>query len=239
MKEAFFNSRTITDDTGGRDLPMAVCNYAMVVKRAVLQGYKKVRYAQGLDEIQLSDTESFKSYCGKNSRNPLCLLLLTTARQPYIEDDDEERLEKYIMGTFGLQVGGKSYDDLCFCSAFLSDSFLVGMECGREWSRLTYSIRGSVDGMAFDQQMFCVVQEEQYDDEAFSRWLDSHDVEVGSKIEKTDVEPSEKHIKLRDDHGKDVLRKTDQGIGMLVQTTGKNIKETIWIASMLEKKYSE
>ena len=282
MKEVFFNDRTISGGSCVQDMPSAVRDYAMVVKRAVEHGYRKVRYDRGLDEILLTETESLKSYCSKNSRNALCLLLLTTARHPYIQEDDEERLEKYIMGTFELQVGGKPYDDLCFCSAFLSDSFLVGMECGDEWNQLAYSIRVSGCGKVGDYQMFCVVREVQYDDETFSRWLECHDVEDGSNIVMTDVEPSEKPVKLRDDHGKDilkahagklvkspyvmgivnstqfkpnakryidkvnnngqieiVLRKTDQGIGMVVQTTGRNLRETIWIASVIEEKYSE
>lgn len=282
MKEVFFNSRTIRLASDGEDVDQAVRNYANVVKGAVSHGYKKVRYDQGLDEIALSETESLKSYCGKHSRNPLCMLLLTTAKRPYIGDDEEEMLEKYIAGTFSLQVGSESYDDLCFCSAFLNDSFLVGMECGEDWSQLAYSIRGSICDEDFDQRMFCVVREEQYDDEAFSEWLELHDEQDASVIAKTDVEPSKKQIKLRDDHGKDllkahadklvrspyvvgvinsspfkpnskryidkvnengqieiVLRKTDQGIGMVVQTTGKTFKETVWIATMLDKKYAE
>jgi len=36
-----------------------------------------------------------------------------------------------------------------------------------------------------------------------------------------------------------VLTKTDAKIGMVVQTTGRNLKETIWIANELKKKYAE
>ncbi len=97
----------------------------------------------------------------------------------------------------------------------------------------------------------------------------------------TDQKPQDKTIKLRDDHGKDVLKKfgkrlctneyvegvvnslpfnskernfirnvfdngqvelvlywTDAGLGMLIQTTGRNKRETEAIANILQDKYT-
>lgn len=115
MKEVFFNSRTIRLASDGEDVDQAVRNYANVVKGAVSHGYKKVRYDQGLDEIALSETESLKSYCGKHSRNPLCMLLLTTAKRPYIGDDEEEMLENNNNNCANRQNRRLSLEGRLFC----------------------------------------------------------------------------------------------------------------------------
>lgn len=283
MKEVFFNNQTLAqplEEEG--DVKTIVDNYAHVVKNAGVNGYKKVRYDVGLDEILLSTTENLKSYCSKYARDVNCMLLLTTARHPYIEDDDEEKLEKYMLSNIRLIANGLEYDELCFSAAYLSDSFLVGFNTSDTWCHLRYTIKGQVADKSIEQDVFCVVAENQYKDKEFAEWLDEHDIIDESLIEKSTLLPTSKTISLRDDHGQDILNahaeklrkspyvikiinstpfkpaakhyidkvkenglieivltRTDKGLGMVVQTTVRNLKETLWIAKELERKYGE
>lgn len=284
MKEVFYNSQAFGQplEVEG-DVKTMVDNYALVVKMAVVKGYQKVRYEEGLDEIFLTPEETLKTYCSKHSRDVNCMLLLTTVRHPYIEENDDEKLEKYILGDFKLFANEQKYGDLCFSAAYLSDSFLVGFDTDEVWRQLKYAIKGQVAGKDIEQVLYCVVSVGQYEDDEFAMWLDEHDIIDESSIEKTDLLPVSKKIALRDDHGindlkahakrlvnspyvisivnstpfkskkakhyiddvKDngqieiVLMKTDAKIGMVIQTTGRNLKETLWIAKELEKKYAE
>lgn len=284
MKEVFFNNQTLAqplEEEG--DVKTIVDNYAHVVKKAAVNGYKKVRYDVELDEILLSTTENLKSYCSKHARDVNCMLLLTTARHPYIEDDDEEKLEKYMLSNIRLIANGFEYDELCFEAAFLSDSFLVGFDTDEVWHQLKYIITGQVSDKDIKQSLYCVVSGEQYEDDEFAKWLDEHDVVDESSIEKCTLSPADKSISLRKDHGIDelkahakrlvkspyvikiinstpfkskeakhyidvvkdngqieiVLMKSDAKIGMVIQTTGRNLKETLWIARELEKRFAE
>lgn len=283
MKEVFFNSQTLCQPLDEEvDAKTIVDTYACVVKAAGEKGYKKVRYEEGLDQILLTPTETLKSYCAKHSRDVNCMLLLTTARHPYIDDDDQEKLEEYILSDFKVLVNEGEHDDLCFSAAYLADSYLVGFKTTDVWGHLKYTIKGQVSGKDIEQDIFCVVSNEQYEDEEFAKWLDEHDIVDGSCIEKSTLQPTSKSISLRDDHGQNillahakklinspyvmkiinstefkpharhyidhvkdngqieiVLMKTDTKIGMVIQTTGRNLKETLWIAKELEKKYAE
>lgn len=281
MREVFYNSQTsqIVPDEEVGDI---VRNYANVVKYAGNLGYKKVRYETGLDDVMLTQTESLKSYCGKHSRENGCMLLLSTVRHPYIDEADEQKVEHYVFNRYLLKIDGQEYDDMCFCAAYLANSFLVGLDIVPIWKNLEFSLCINTEHEELEEPLYCVVSEEQYGNEAFGKWIDEHDVVDGTSIIKTTVTPSEKKIHLRDDHGKDVLKaharrilnspyvveiinstpfkqhakqyvdevkangqieivlmKTDAKIGMVVQTTGTNLKETIWIANELKKKYAE
>lgn len=284
MKEVFFNNCTlcqplVTED----DAKTVVDNYARVIKTAGIKGYKKVRYDVGLDKILLTEVETLKTYCAKHSRNVNCMLLLTTARHPYIEDNDVEKVDKYILSDLKLLANEQEYSDICFSAAYLSDSFLVGFNTDEIWHQLKYTIKGLVSDKEIKQPLYCVVSDEQYKDDEFAKWLDEHDVVDESSIVKTDLSPASKKISLREDHGIDdlkahakrlvnspyvvsiinstpfkskeakhyidvvkdnglievVLMKTDAKIGMVIQTTGRNLKETLWIAKELGKKYAE
>lgn len=281
MREVFFNSQTPQMISDG-EVENIVRNYANVIKCAGNLGYKKVRYETGLDDVMLTQNESLKSYCGKHSRDKSCMLLLSTVRHPYIDETDEQKVERYILNQYRLKMDGQEYADMCFCAAYLANSFLVGLDIVPEWKKLKYSLSINSAKEELEEPLYCVVSEEQYNDEGFSKWIDGHDVVDGTNISKTTVPPSEKKIHLRDDHGKDVLTaharrilnspyvveiinstpfkqhakqyvgevkangqieivlmKTDAKIGMVVQTTGTNLKETIWIANELKKKYAE
>lgn len=281
MREVFFNSRTPQMISDG-EVENIVRNYANVIKCAGNLGYKKVRYETGLDDVMLTQNESLKSYCGKHSRDNSCQLLLSTVRRPYIDETDEQKVEQYILNQYRLKMDGQEYDDMCFCAAYLANSFLVGLDVIPIWKNLKYSLSINSDNEELEEPLYCVVSEEQYQDREFSKWIDEHDIIDGASIIKTSVEPSKKKIHLRDDHGKDlltahahrilnspfvieiinstpfkqyakqyvdevkangqieiVLMNTDAKFGMVVQTTGRNLKETIWIANELKKKYAE
>lgn len=279
MKEVFFNNLTCCKlQSDAYNVKSIVGEYACVVAQAVHLGYKKVRYEKGLDEIALSDTDSLKSYCSKHFRDPKVQFILTTARHPYIAEEEEEKQERFIMGEYYLLSADKTYDDFCFSAAFLYDSYLIGFNIADEWKRLLYSFHATINGESTQQDLFCVVQKEQFLDERLVLWLDNHDVIDETSIPKCEL--LSKPINLRDDHGRDILKalankivkspyvkgvvnslpfnpkakqyihrvgedglveivlvKTDQGLGMVVKTTGRNYKETLWIAKELVRKY--
>ena len=282
MKEVFFNSLTpsLLDADHVADV---VNRYAHVVKRACLLGYNKVRYQTGLDDVCLTQTESLKSYCGKHSRDVNCMLLLNTIRHPYIGDEEDDKAEQFVNKRYNLTLNGERHDELCFCAAYISNSFLVGLDVKPDWRNLKYSFsKTEYSGEKSDDFLYCVVDEAQYDNDEFSSWIVENDVIDISCIRKSTTVTSEKKIHLRDDHGKDVLSahaakllkspyvegiinstpfkpnarryidkvnpngqieivlmKTEAKIGMVVQTTGSNIKETNWIANELSKRYAE
>lgn len=282
MKEVFFNSLTRNVFVDENEVMRVVDCYVAVVKRAVQLGYNKVCYEDSIGDINLTSTDSLKSYCSKHTHDIGCMLLLTTQSRPYIKDDEEEKITQYVDGRFCLWVNSQKYDDLCFAAAYLSNSFLVGFNVSDEWLHLKYSFEGSVNGKDFKEDIYCVVSDDQYDNNDFCQWRDEHDYIDEASIKKSDKSPDEKSIQLRDDHGKNklsehakkllmspyvehiinstqfkpcaknyidkvtddgkievVLTKTDCGYGMVVQTTGRNRKETLWIAERLKDKYAD
>lgn len=202
MKEVFFNSQTncIANYSG---ISGIIQKYVEIIKHANGLGYNKVRYEKSLAEIPLTEEESLHSYCSKHSRDIGCILLLSTASHPYISDDDDDKLEKYVEGSFYL-CAEKQYDDLCFCAAYLSDSFCVGFDVNPNWRQLKYTINGRVD-VEIDDVLYCVVSLEQFEDADFTKWLDEHNPISIANIQKSSLSPEQKQIHLRDDHGSNVL----------------------------------
>lgn len=204
MKEVFFNSQT-NCIANSCDISGIIQKYVKVIKYANKLGYGKVRYEMKLAEMPLTKEESLQSYCCKHSRDTGCILLLSTACHPYIPDDENDKLEKYVFGSFSL-CAEKQYDDLCFCAAYLSNSFCIGFDVKSIWKQLKYTISGYVVDDNIDDVLYCVVSVGQFEDRDFSKWLDEHNPIDIANIQVSSLKPEQKQIHLRDDHGLDVLK---------------------------------
>lgn len=187
-------------------------------------------------------------------------------REPFEKNIDEPLQDAYIKHDW-------KYNDISCCGfafAFLIDSLAYSALDSR-WKHPVITI--------FKEDDMLDVRNI-YDEETLqyhSTWLNSL---KPIQLVKSLLSPSEKKIKLREDHGKDVLQEfgerlvkseyvcgiinslpfnshrrkfissikedgmieivlpwTDQGLGLVVQTTGRDIRETTKIAQLLKDEY--
>lgn len=193
-------------------------------------------------------------------------------RKPYIADDFiSEADEKYVQNEYFYEthkVTGLAY-------AYLLDTIAVSLLTNLVWESTNILIIEKCNGYGNKVSVKNASKPEH--ERSHKDWINSQKPIV---LIKTKQKPQDKLIKLRDDHGKDVLQtfserlrnseyvksiinslpfnpnekdfihkiypngqieivlnKTDKGLGIIVQTAGRNLRETTEISKILEDKY--
>lgn len=88
--------------------------------------FEKVRYGLNLGLINIDNNLSLYQYCIENRRKNNIILILSTKRYPYIDNDDQQG-DDFIDKKFELNIGGKTMQSVGFACACLHNSFCVGL----------------------------------------------------------------------------------------------------------------
>lgn len=254
-------------------------NYADVIAEAIgNQGFRKIRYEQNLQDILISENETIASYCYKNLRDNNVLLLLTTQASPYIGENEGEATENaYINSTVFYVKETEKIKSEGFAAAYAKNTICMGMLSESCWDKEEHKINICyLDGNE-TKSWICVSRNSHFSSDVYTKWIDEN---APLCLKKCIEIPERKKIKLRHDHGQDVLdahakkliqspyvvgvinslpfqpnaknyihkvksdgtieivlTETDRGLGLIVKTTGENLRETKRIAEILDNNY--
>ena len=257
--ELFFNELCLD--------PTANIKYADITRLGVLHNLLRKWKISGCRISHKDYAELIRQAKTMPGTNPNVIgFLFGFLRQPYEDDSVEEKQEDYLASTW-LYEGKACYG---LALAYIMESMSVSI-CDQIWNQPILHI--GRDASIVDVRNL-------FDEGTFHyhiKWLEG--LQPLELITCSD-RPEEKRIKLRDDHGKDILKAfsdrlvnseyvieiinsmpfnsknrrfihkiredgiieivlpwTDEGHGIVVKTTGRNLRETERIAEILKDKY--
>lgn len=112
-------------------LDARVVAYANLISKCYAElKFEKVRYALDLGLINIDKNLSLYQYCIDNCHNTKIILILSTKRYPYIDDNDQQG-DDYIDKKFELNIGGTNMQSEGFACACLHQSFCIGLSSKR------------------------------------------------------------------------------------------------------------
>jgi hypothetical protein len=253
-------------------------NLLLTTRKANAYDFKKLRVNKDFVRLKLTGNYTINDWINDPQVRPdYKTLLLGLKRYPFIAEGDENIETRFIENYYYLdmpfmqELHMKEVEGLAV--AFLYNTLSISFETNKVWKKTSINL---LEKTAEAQNNVCVKHI------SCPEHIDSHLewIEANRPVElvKAEIPPSEKKINLRDDHGKDILKKladklvkspyvisivnslpfnpqnrhfikeiypdgkieiiltwTDEGLGLLIQTTGRNRQETKKIADIIEK----
>lgn len=275
--ELIFNEQSIIPSAPDRATACkAVMQFTQTYKEAKKLGFKnKVRFEEAFDQLVLLDSFTLKDFCQQPSFRTVASLILGIAKHPFIDDNSPEE-ERFVSNNFFITRDSHKTPVQGLGVAYIYHTAAISFGWDKFWNEVTYPlwVEGSEEGMynivSLSQPAHCLHS-------SFTDWIASI---MPVELINTTIEPTNKPIALRDDHGQDklmklaksirnssyvtavinslpfnphdahfiknvypdgkveiVLHRTDKGYGMIIQTTGRNLKETEEIAKRLTEEY--
>lgn len=169
---------------------------------------KKVRHADNMTSISLTDTMTMQDYCNTHINEPIAIMLLSSFIRPQVDMDDDNSLQSYLDTTAELNLpNGKSVNADGFNAAYCQNTFCVGFESETIWSNDFFNLTVTSNGQSKDVRWACLSSLKFFSTElthqhrrvTFDRWLQQLDPIV---LVSSVLDAATKPIHLRDDHGK-------------------------------------
>jgi hypothetical protein len=168
----------------------------------------KVRHADYMTSISLTDTMTMQDYCNAHINDPIAILLMSSFIHPQVDLDDDKSLQSYLDTTAAVNFpNGNSINGDGFNAAYCQNTFCVGFVSDPVWNddffNLTITSNGKSKVVTWacisSLQFYSSLQEHQHRRPAFEQWLQQLDpVELVSSNQDVENKP----INIRDDHGK-------------------------------------
>ena len=246
-------------------------NFAKVCSELKQQGFKKLRTEINFWVQRYYEEMDINSFLHKIGRTQSSFLR-SFIRRPYIADEFISKADEYF-ADFDYYFNGNKVAGLAY--AYLLNTIAVSLSTSEVWNTHEIEIlekRSETESRIAVRNVATIDHIEQH-----REWIESNKPVV---LVKTSLRPEDKSIKLRDDHGKDILQQfanrlincdyvveiinsipfnphernfihkvypngqieivlsqTDQGLGLLIQTTGRNQRETEKIAGIIQERY--
>lgn len=161
-------------------------------------GFNRVRFEDSFDQILLYPEYTLNNFC--NEQRTLGILLRGLARYPFIDDDSEEE-KRYIENCFVILKNGERLLSYGLAAAYLYTTLGIGFASDAFWEDFQHLLEIQGDDRK-TATVYCVSTPDHFKNAAIEQWLES-----SRKIElvKCPLSTHDKHISLRDDHGKDIL----------------------------------
>ena len=155
-------------------LDARVAAYANLISKCYAElKFEKVRYALDLGLINIDNNLSLYQFCVNNSRNPKIILILSTKRYPYIDNDDEQG-DDFVDKKFELDIGGMNMQSEGFACACLHQSFCVGLPSTHFASaNLQYNVTvtdSSIPPVVEQKQCYALSNENDVVNPVFQTW---------------------------------------------------------------------
>ncbi len=270
----------------GNNKPLANQKVAKLIdcyKTARQHGFKRIRFSKLFQDIEIACGYSLEHWLNETNQRNLKELILGARTYPFINKKDAWAEDEYLKHHFyfedaAYQIARTECPGLS--AAHIYDTLSVGFSEAPPWRKNTIFITKVNEET---QTTESVGVNNVFSADCFKQQDISAFIEKISQVVLIDspLQPSEKQIRLRDDHGTDVLRafakriinsphvngivnslpwnnkttnfirrvypnglvevvlhRTDEGLGMVIQTTGRNQRETEEIARLLEEEYT-
>ena len=172
-------------------------------KSAKSKGFKRIRFEKYFDKIDLAEDYTLNDFCNEKGNTTLKSQLLSIYRYPFIDEDSDQE-ESYIQNEYYLERNGVKEKCYGLAAAYLYSTSAIGFLSDTFWDQVRFNmiIENSETGDKSEDDVFCLSNERHVEDKDFVRWLErSGDV----TLVETDLSSDEKEIKLRHDHGEDIL----------------------------------
>ena len=203
MNQICFNNLSIHPlCTSDAEIEERMEKYILTLKSAGLHGIKKVRYAGDLTSVLLSDECSVQDFCNTRMKEDGARLIISMATKPQVPEDDDKVLENYFATRTSVIREDNHVEADGFNAAFCMGTYCIGFVSDAFWSKLQYQINVSCNGESEHHAWYCVTLPEHYDNTEFREWIERRlplDLQISS------LEPAQKIVNLRDDHGKNKL----------------------------------
>lgn len=163
-------------------LDARVAAYANLISKCYAElKFEKVRYALDLELINIDNNLSLYQYCVNNSRNLKIILILSTKRYPYIDNDDLQG-DNFVDKKFELNIGGTNIQSAGFACACLHQSFCVGLSSTHFVSaNLQYNVSvtdSSVPPVVEQKQCYALSNENDVMNLAFQTWAINNGLKI-------------------------------------------------------------
>ena len=274
-RHSCFNELSSKEFSQEHDTVKIFDDFVKTIKVLKNHGFKKVRYADWvLNEGSPLRSKIQELRSNKNTRH-IFDAILSTAQYPFVDPDSEEE-KRYILENYEVEVDGNWMEGEGFSSAFINDTVTISLNTHDKWKNLLFDIRrkGEEDNCG---QVINVTSDNAAESNEIKEFIDARK-EI--TFEECSIEPKDKELSLRDDHGIDKLTAvwnkirnseyvisvinslpfnphgrryiekcfkdgkihirlvdSDEGFGMVVQTTAKDLRTTEAIGEILAKKY--
>ncbi|MBM4054805.1 MAG: hypothetical protein FJ264_09075 [Planctomycetes bacterium] len=252
-------------------------------KAARQHGFKKIRFSKQFQDIEIAGGYSLQHWLSETNQRNLKDLILGARTYPFINEEDTRAEGEYLKHCFSFEDTDYQIartECLGLAAAHIYDTLSVSFSGTHLWERNTLRITKINDKTKEVKEVDVnnVFSADCFKQQSIGAFIEriSNVVLVESSLQ-----PNEKQIHLRDDHGTDVLNAfaerirnspyvssiinslpwnsqttnfirrvypdgkievvlywTDKGLGMVIQTTGRNQRETEKIARLLEEDYS-
>jgi hypothetical protein len=257
---------------------MAMENLLQVCRRAAEFGINKLAIRPDFYQQLLTDQYNILGWLADSTVSRIYKdLLQSIVRYPYIDDKDTTIEDRFIQSNACL-IDDENVTAEGLAIAYLYNTIGISLYSAERWNRKEFDLK-FIEENAPDHLVKVKHASQVSHVESHKDWLASR---IGVKLITTDRPFSEKPIKLRDDHGKDILLKfciklvrspyligvinsiqfnsydhhfiknsypdgkieivlvrTDEGFGVVVQTTGRNLAETQTIAKLLMEEFHD
>ena len=271
--ELIFNELSLLDKPDNKYKAISILeNFAKTCSAFKKEGFNKLRVESDFWTTIYFDKRNLIDFLQKIPSRTQQSLLRSFIRKPYIADDfiseadDKYVQNEYFYGTF--KVVGLAY-------AYLLNTMAVSLLTSPIWEETEIQVIERND--TSENQISVKSASKPEHTISHKDWIEN---QKPITLLKTNKKPAEKEIKLRNDHGKDILKNfskklikseyvtriinslpfnptetnfihkiypngqieivltdTDQGFGIIIQTTGRNLRETSKISNILENKY--
>ncbi|MDR0828496.1 MAG: hypothetical protein LBN95_00075 [Prevotellaceae bacterium] len=269
--ELIFNELSIKEFANQHVADETLQSFAKTAAEARQKGFRHIRSHIDKSQILYSGCNISKTY-----KDLLFGMIIT----PFIKDEDTEIVDNYIVANYyfeNLENGFEKTSCVGLAGAYLYDTLSISLPTHQVWNNHKLPILIEKNNNLSTDFVFNVSAKESFNIQEIADFIENNSNVslIGSKLQ-----PYEKQIALRDDHGKDklqefankiihneyvveiinslpfnpksarfikniykngkielVLYKEDKGLGMIIQTTGRNYRETEAIAKILEEKF--
>ncbi len=165
---------------------------------------RRITLDDHIENIQISRQMNFREFIMNPRARIFRDILYGTTRRPFFLEGSQEE-SKYLQNKYLIRHNHEDKECYGLAAAYLHDSVGIGFASDAVWENLVHSIivKSEFSGQSSDN-ILCVSKPEHFSSENFKKWENEH---TELELVETDLLPLQKHINLRDDHGKDILHK--------------------------------
>lgn len=205
-KDLFFNDLSQNQFTKDKiQIVNRITAFANLIKKVSdRMGYEvKLKTENGISGIELYENQTLEQFFCYNIRElrTLASYLRSKIRRPYIMPNSIEE-DNYCYYSFYLIKNDRKEKPEGLTSAYLHESIAIGFLSESFWNNCKFKLIKKSELEESECDVFCISEESHLKNPDIEKWFDDN-----SKLEliATTIDSAKKSIKLRDDHGKDIL----------------------------------
>ena len=282
--EMIYNELSVAPVSANKTLAnQRVAHLIECYKAAQQSGFEKIRFSKQFHEIEISKGYTLQQWLDETNQRNYKDLILGARTYPFIKPEDTYVEDVYILHHFYFENAEHEMirtECLGLAAAHIYDTLAISFTGHTVWVSNSISIAKVNDATGATENVDVT---NVFSSDCFGRQNIKTFIERISEVvlQLSPLNPNDKQIRFRPDHGTDVLNTfarrinnnqyvngiinslpwnsrttnfirrvypnglievvlywTDEGLGMVIQTTGRNQRETEEIARLLEEEYT-